>query len=79
MTTDETARMMADTLLHVAIFFNLEAWERDLTDEEERLKARVNAALDNHFGQEARDEMQAAISRDTDRALTKGDCADAEL
>ncbi len=61
---------MADVLLHVAVFLNLESWERDLTQEEFSLQTKVNAALDNEYGRAARDEMQAALSN----ALVKGDC-----
>lgn len=60
---------MADALLGVAIYFRLEAWERELTDEEMSTYAKVESALDNEFGKVARQTMRDAIERDTYRAL----------
>lgn len=70
-TTEEIAKEMADTLLHVSVYFRLEGWERDLTDEELTIATKIENALDNQFGNAARKTVTDAIARDTQAALER--------
>lgn len=68
-TAEQLATEMAEALLHVAVFFRLEAWERDLNDEEMSLARKVENALDNPIGKAARKAEQDAREQAFGRML----------